>query len=97
MKVLIAYLDVKPECIEQFKEITIYNHENARKEAGNIRFDVIQDVDDPTKFALYEAYTDEEAFAFHKTTEHYNKWAATVADYCVKPRTRTNYTPIAFG
>ena len=97
MFVIMVYLDVKPECIEQFKKISIYNHENARKEAGNLRFDVLQSVDDPTKFSLYEAYVDDDAFNFHKTTEHYKKWAAEVADYCVKARTRTSFSPIAFG
>ena len=37
----LVYVDVKPECIEAFKEITAYNHNNTRKEPGNIRFDVL--------------------------------------------------------
>lgn len=30
----LVFVDVKPECVEDFKTITFYNHENSRKEAG---------------------------------------------------------------
>ena len=45
---------VKPECVEDFIKITLYNAENARKEPANVRFDVLQGNDDPTYFTLYE-------------------------------------------
>ena len=77
---------VKEDCIEQFKEITTYNHNNTRKEPGNVRFDVLWNKDDPTCFTLYEVFADADAFAFHKTSEHYNKWRETVADYPYRPR-----------
>ena len=44
----LVYVDVKPEFVDQFREISIYNHDNTRKEAGNVRFDVLQSKDDPT-------------------------------------------------
>lgn len=95
MKIIIAYIDVKPEYIEEFKKITVYNHENSIKEAGNIRFDVLQNSETPTKFALYEIWKDDAAFAFHKTTEHYNKWNTESQAYLTKPRSRDVYTEIA--
>ena len=54
---------VKPEYIEQFKEITTYNHNNTRKEPGNVRFDVLWNKDDPTRFTLYEVFADADAVA----------------------------------
>jgi autoinducer 2-degrading protein len=90
-----AYIDVKPESIEAFKKITVYNHENSLKEAGNIRFDVLQNTEDETKFALYEIWKDEDAFASHKATEHYNKWAKEIESYIKNPRSRNTYTGIA--
>ena len=41
-------IHVKPENVEDFKKISLYNHENSRKEPGNVRFDVLQSNDDPT-------------------------------------------------
>ena len=52
---------VKPEFVEQFKEITTYNHNNTRKEPGNVRFDVLWNKDDPTRFTLYEVFADADA------------------------------------
>jgi autoinducer 2-degrading protein len=92
----LVFVDVKPENVEDFRKITLYNHENSRKEAGNIRFDVLQDNNDPTKFVLYEMFASEEAAAFHKTTEHYLKWRETVAPYMASPRKAIPTTPAAF-
>lgn len=88
---------VKEDCIEQFKEITTYNHDNTRKEAGNIRFDILQNREDPTRFAMYEVFEDEAAVAFHKTTEHYKKWRDTVAPYMAEPRSAVSNTPVCFN
>lgn len=92
----LVFVDVKPENIEDFRAITIYNHDNTRKEAGNVRFDILQDNNDPTKFVLYEVFRDPDAAAFHKTTEHYNRWRETVAPYMASPRRAMPTTPSAF-
>ena len=86
MKSIIVKLYIKEECIEKFKEITFYNSENARKEPGNLRFDVNQSADAPNLFFLYEVYKSDEAIEEHRTTEHYQKWRDTVADMMEKPR-----------
>lgn len=86
MKSIIVKLYIKEDYIEKFKEITFYNSENARKEPGNLRFDVIQAADDPKMFFLYEIYKSDDAIAYHRTTEHYLKWRDTVADMMEQPR-----------
>lgn len=93
----LVYVDVKPEFVEQFREISIYNHDNTRKETGNVRFDVLQSTDDPTQFVLYEVFADEDAAKFHKTTEHYLRWRDTVAPYMNSPRRAVKTTPAAFN
>ena len=77
---------VKPEHIAEFKEASIVNHKASTKEPGNLRFDVLQDIDDPAKFVLYEAYETEEAVVAHKLTEHYQVWRDTVAGWMARPR-----------
>ena len=37
-------------------------------EPGNLRFDVLRDPADPTRFLIYEVFVDETAAAAHKTT-----------------------------
>lgn len=96
MLATIVYIDVKPECIEAFKAISTYNHECSRKEPGNIRFDLLQDNNDPTKFVLFEVYVDADAAAAHKQTAHYNKWREEVAPYMASPRKAMPTTPLAW-
>lgn len=92
----LVFVDVKPENVEAFRAITIYNHENSRKEAGNVRFDVLQNADDPTKFTLIEVFENEEAVKFHKTTAHYLRWREEVAPYMASPRRAIVTSPVAF-
>jgi len=86
MIVTIVNVFVKPEFVDDFIKITTENHLGSVNETGNLRFDVIQNSDDPTRFVLYEAYDSEENAASHKTTPHYLKWRETVADWMAKPR-----------
>jgi autoinducer 2-degrading protein len=77
---------VKPENIEDFIEASTENHKASIEEPGNMRFDVLQSMSDPTRFLLYEAYQSEEEAAAHKKTEHYLKWRKTVAGWMAKAR-----------
>ncbi len=86
MIVTIVNVYVKPEFVNDFIKTTTENHLGSVKEPGNLRFDVIQNIEDPTRFVLYEAYESEEAAANHKTTPHYLKWRETVAGWMAKPR-----------
>ena len=77
---------VKEEHINDFINATVDNHNGSIKEPGNMRFDILQSNDDPTKFLLYEAYESKEAASMHKETPHYLKWRETVAPWMAKPR-----------
>ena len=77
---------VKEEHVQDFIAASTRNHEGSVQEPGNLRFDVLQSVDDPGRFLLYEAYESEEAAAAHKETPHYLEWRDTVADWMARPR-----------
>ena len=86
MIVTCVHVYVKEENVNDFIEASTVNHKGSVQEEGNMRFDVLQSRDEPTKFLLYEAYESEEAAKAHKETEHYLKWRETVADWMAKPR-----------
>ena len=92
----LVFVNVVPGQEDAFAAITAYNHENSRKEPGNVRFDVLHDRKDPSRFVLYEVYRDEEAAAAHKETEHYKKWRETVAPMMAEPRRSTPTEPLCF-
>ena len=89
-----VYVHVKPGVINNFINETIANHYESVKEPGNLRFDFIQQTDDPCCFLIYEAYESDEAAAAHKNTVHYQKWRDAVKDYMAEPRQGVKYTII---
>lgn len=95
MHILLVYLQVKPEHLEEFQQATLINAANTRKEPECVRFDVLQQTDDPTRFAFSEVYRSAEGHASHRDTEHYKTWNAAVADWLVAPRTRSIYRNIS--
>merc|ERR1712129_156111 len=67
---------IKEERVEKdFYKAMEKNSKGSRGEPGCLRFDVIRDRSDENKFYFYEVYVDDDAFAFHKTTEHFKAWA----------------------
>ncbi len=77
---------VKKEQVDDFIQASMENHKGAIREPGNLRFDMLQCKDDPTRFLFYEAYESEAASAAHKQTPHYLKWRETVQDWMARPR-----------
>jgi len=91
MHIAHVFVHVKPEFIEAFKQATLDNARNSVQEAGVARFDVVQQMDDPTHFVLIEVYRDEQAPAKHMETAHYARWRDTVAEMMAEPRTSLKY------
>ena len=94
MLVYCVHVHVKPEFRQQFIDATLENARNTVQEPGALRFDVLQQADDPNRFILYEVYKDEAAAAAHKETPHYKKWRETVADWMAEPRKGVKFTPL---
>ena len=88
---------VKPEFVDAFKAAILDNARNTRKEPGNIRFEVSQEVADPTRFLLYEVYHDKAGFAAHQQTPHYARWRDKVTDWMAQPRQGVKHRAIFYG
>jgi autoinducer 2-degrading protein len=85
---------VKAEAVEAFRVATLENAARSLEEPGVARFDVVQDVGDPTRFVLVEAYRDAQAPAAHKATAHYQKWRDAVADMMAEPRASRRFANV---
>lgn len=91
MLIICVYVKVKPNYIEAFKTATCENAQNSLLEPGVARFDIIQQLDDPTRFVLNEVYHSAEDPARHKNTDHYKKWRDLVEEMMAEPRTSDKY------
>jgi len=94
MFIVHVFVQVKPQNIEEFKAASIQNASESVKEPGVARFNVIQQMDEPTRFVLVEVYRTSDDPVRHKKTAHYQKWRDTVADMMAEPRGAVKYTNI---
>jgi quinol monooxygenase YgiN len=89
-----VHINVKPEFIEDFKQVTLENARNSIQEPGIARFDVIQNTENPSHFLLLEVYRTVDASGKHKDTRHYQVWRETVQKMMAEPRRSEKYTNI---
>jgi autoinducer 2-degrading protein len=85
---------VKPEFVQAFRQATTENARQSVEEPGIARFDVIQQLDDPTRFVLVEVYRTPDDPARHKETAHYKTWRDRVAEMQAEPRASIKYANI---
>ncbi|MDB4892685.1 MAG: Antibiotic biosynthesis monooxygenase [Gemmatimonadetes bacterium] len=86
-----VFIHVKPESVDAFTTATLENARNSVKEPGVVRFDVVQQDDDPTRFVLMEIYRTAADPVSHKETTHYATWRDTVAPMMAEPRQGVKY------
>lgn len=70
---------VHADRVDAYLDATLANARATRSEPGNVRFDVLRDPDDPTRFVLYEAYVDKAAQQAHLASDHFSAWRSTAA------------------
>lgn len=97
MHIVQVFCRVKPGSEEAFIAVASNNSRHSNEEPGVARFDVLQEVEDPTRFTLIEAYRSEVDVATHKQTAHYAAWADAMGDLLAEPRSRVIYRNVAPG
>ena len=91
MLIVHVHVRVKPESADAFVAATRENARHSVEEPGVVRFDLVQQEDDPTRFLLVEIYRAPEAPAAHKATAHYAAWRDAVEPMMAEVRRSTKY------
>jgi (4S)-4-hydroxy-5-phosphonooxypentane-2,3-dione isomerase len=96
-KLLIVHVDVSvvPDRVDDFLAATEVNASATRREEGVVRFDVLQDRENPGHVVMVEIYRDEKASTDHKATEHYSQWRDTVASMMARPRQSARFVNVS--
>ena len=94
MFIVHVHVHVKPEFVDAFRQACIENARSSVQEPGIARFDVVQQMDDPTRFVLVEVYRTPEDPAQHKETAHYQKWRETVEEMMAEPRKSVKFSNV---
>ena len=93
---LVVHVDVKvkPGAEEEFRRATLENAAQSLREPGVARFDVVQDLEDPSRFVLVEVYRGPAAPAAHKETAHYRTWRDAVAPLMAEARSSRRFSAV---
>ena len=91
MLIVHVFVHVKADAVDTFTAATLENARNSVREAGVVRFDVVQQEDDPTRFLLIEIYRTPADPARHKETAHYATWRDAVEPMMAEPRRSMKY------
>jgi quinol monooxygenase YgiN len=74
MYTVILFTKVLPQHVEDYITNMRVCAEATNRETGCIRYEVMQDVADPTLMCLYQIFEDEDAYQAHQDAEHHRVW-----------------------
>jgi quinol monooxygenase YgiN len=94
MLIVHVHVHVRPDEVGSFIAATRENARNSIEEPGVVRFDVLQQEDDPARFLLIEIYRTADDPALHKATAHYATWRDAVEPMMAEPRRSVKYKAI---
>jgi quinol monooxygenase YgiN len=81
MYVIFSINKIKSEHLAEFVEQVRVHAINSNAEPGCVRYEVLQDVDDPETVCLHEVFRDEAAFAAHQDAGYYREWMERSRDW----------------
>ena len=81
MYVVLGTIKVKPAHLPAFLAHVREHAANSLREPGCVRYDVLQDLEDPYTVCLYEVFRSEADLRLHHTQDYYARWMAMSRDW----------------
>jgi quinol monooxygenase YgiN len=90
-----AHLRCRPDAVDRYKTRLLQHARNSLmlESGGCLRFDVLQNPDDPTLFLLIEIYRDQAALDAHRSSAHFQAYKEDTSAW-VTERTWWYWTPL---
>lgn len=92
---VLVQVHVLPDTVDAFRTASLANAAASIREPGVVRFDLVQETGDPTRFVLVEVYRNADGATAHKQTGHYQTWRDAVAPMMAEPRTSKSYATVS--
>jgi len=80
VKLILAKLHVKPEKLNDFRNVYPSLVSGSRNEPGNIEYTLFCDVDEPNRFVVVERWKDQLSIDFHNAQPHFKTFLEFAAD-----------------
>ena len=94
MFIVLVKVQVRPELLDEFTIAILTNAAlSVERDPGCVRFDVLQQQDDPTRWFFYEVYEREQAWVDHRNSAHFLAFKE-VGDRAILSRDVTKLTGV---
>jgi (4S)-4-hydroxy-5-phosphonooxypentane-2,3-dione isomerase len=70
MVIVTAKMRLQPDKVDEFLEAYRWMKPQVLNDPGAIQYSLHRSAENPAEFMMYEQYENEEAFAYHMSTEH---------------------------
>lgn len=78
MLAIVVTIEVVPGRADDLIAALKFNAAGSRTEPDCLKWEWSRHISEPDKFAIYELYTNADAFAAHKASEHFAKWVEMI-------------------
>ena len=91
MIVLVLKLELQEGKKSEFIAVTRPLIEGSQKEAGNIEYNLYEELDEPNTVAFIEKWKDQAALDVHEKTEHFIHAIGKLKSLCAKPPVKNRF------
>jgi quinol monooxygenase YgiN len=84
----------RPETVDQVRRILLSLIEPSRAEAGCLKYELLQNTDDPTDFTFVETFASEDALKMHAAAPYIAGLAPRLKDLVARPSEVCRYRSI---
>lgn len=94
---IVTYIEVLPTAANHAVGLIRQLGATSRKDAGNVRFEVLQRINQPSHFAILEVWSDEPAQAAHAAAAHTKDFRAKLQPLLRAPYDERPHTALSVG
>jgi quinol monooxygenase YgiN len=94
MNTRLTSIHINPEHVNEFLAITAPFAGESLRESGLVSFALLQQVNDPARFSMFDVYHDDRAYEEHLKSAHYQAWMNSISPMLAEPMSPLPFTPI---
>lgn len=94
MNTWLTSIHIKPNRVDEFLAASGPFAGECLRESGLVSFALLQQVNGPSRFSMFDVYHDDQAYEEHLNSAHYLAWLNSITPMLAEPVTPQPYTPI---
>lgn len=94
MNTWLTSIHIKPECVDEFLAASAPFAGESLRESGLVSFALLQQLNEPFRFSMFDVYHNDTAREEHQKSAHYLTWMNSISPLLAKPMSPLPYMPI---